>query len=354
VSERVLVVDDEAQVSRTFTLVLERAGYAVSVAANVREARTVLASEAFALLLADIEMPGESGLALLRDPLMERSRTAAIVISGLDDMAIAASALELGAYGYLIKPVGRSELTIAVTNALRRRRLELAAWNRRRELESLVAERTAALDQALTDMRTSQEEAVRRLSRAVEQRDDETADHIVRMSRYCELIARRIGVPPERCELIRIAAPMHDVGKLAVPDAILFKPGPLTDDERAVMRRHAENGWRILSGSAAELLDLAATIALSHHEKWDGTGYPYGIAGDEIPIEGRIAAVADVFDALTSDRVYRRAMPVQRAVEILQQDRGAHFEPRLVDAFLTEFDDVLEILGSARVVRAAA
>jgi putative two-component system response regulator len=180
-----------------------------------------------------------------------------------------------------------------------------------------------------------------RLSIAVETRDQETGDHIERMGRYCALLASKLGWSETRCELLRIAAPLHDVGKIAIPDAILLKPGALTPEERVEIERHAEIGHEILAGSDSPLLDLAARIALSHHEHWDGNGYPNGLVGEEIPVEGRMAAIADVFDALTSDRVYRPAMTVERALAIMSEGRETHFDPALLDVF---FDSIVEVL----------
>jgi PAS domain S-box-containing protein len=192
----------------------------------------------------------------------------------------------------------------------------------------------SAEKEAQVSLRRSREETIRRLSRAAEFRDDETGAHIERMSRYCELIAQRLGLGPEFSEQLRIASPMHDIGKIGVADAILLKPGPLDAGQRAEMERHPEIGYGILAGSGAELLDLAATIAWTHHERFDGSGYPQGLKGEEIPLEGRIAAVADVFDALTSDRIYRAAFSSAEAFVMMRAERGSHFDPRVLDAFL--------------------
>ena len=197
--------------------------------------------------------------------------------------------------------------------------------------------------QAERALRRAREETIQRLARAVEVRSAETGGHIDRMGRFCELIARRLGLTEERVELIRMASPMHDVGKIAVPDSVLLKPGPLSPAERAVMQTHAELGRELLAGSGEELPELAATITWTHHERMDGDGYPRGLSGDDIPLEGRIAAVGDVFDALTHDRVYRPAMTVDHAVDLMHQASGAHFDPEVLDCFLEAMDDVLEI-----------
>ncbi|HEY2768418.1 MAG TPA: HD domain-containing phosphohydrolase [Solirubrobacteraceae bacterium] len=211
----------------------------------------------------------------------------------------------------------------------------------RRVLQAQIDDRSSELRRALTELEIAQAETVRRLSMAVEFRDEDTGAHIERIGRFSTLLAEQVGLEPDRCELMSYAAPLHDVGKVAIPDAILLKPGSLTAEERAIVETHAEEGYRLLRGSSSSILDMAATIALSHHEKWDGSGYPRGLAGEEIPIEGRIVAIADVFDALTTDRVYRPAFPVERAVEMMREQRAQHFDPVLLDTFL----DVLSSSG---------
>jgi HD-GYP domain-containing protein (c-di-GMP phosphodiesterase class II) len=209
-----------------------------------------------------------------------------------------------------------------------------AGEGRRETLQRAIDDQSNELHRALAELEVAQAETVRRLSMAVEFRDEDTGAHIERIGRFSTLLAERVGLERERCELLAYAAPLHDVGKVAIPDAILLKPGTLTPEERAIVETHAEEGHRLLAGSSSSILDMAATIALSHHERWDGSGYPRGLAGEEIPIEGRIVAVADVFDALTSDRVYRAAYSVEQAVQMMRGQRGVHFDPVLLDAFL--------------------
>jgi methanogenic corrinoid protein MtbC1 len=209
---------------------------------------------------------------------------------------------------------------------------------RRTGLQQEIEGRSTELKRALSELEIAQAETVQRLSMAVEFRDEDTGAHIERIGRFSTLLAEQIGMDPDFCARLSHAAPLHDVGKVAIPDAILLKPGPLTAEERAIVETHAEEGHRLVRGSSSSILDLAATIALSHQEKWDGTGYPRGLAGEAIPIEGRIVAVADVFDALTSDRVYRKAFSVEEAVQMMREQRGRHFDPVLLDAFM-------EVLG---------
>jgi HD domain/B12 binding domain len=210
--------------------------------------------------------------------------------------------------------------------------------HRRQRLEQEIDSRSGELERAFSELEIAQAETVRRLSMAVEFRDEDTGAHIERIGRFSTLLAEQVGMESDFCATLSHAAPLHDVGKVAIPDAILLKPGQLTVEERAIVETHAEEGHRLLRGSSSSILELAATIALSHHEKWDGSGYPRGAVGEAIPIEGRIVAVADVFDALTSDRVYRRAFTVEEAVEMMLEQRGRHFDPVLLDAFM-------EVLG---------
>jgi putative two-component system response regulator len=200
-----------------------------------------------------------------------------------------------------------------------------------------------ALARTQAELVGSREQTVERLAAAVALRDGETGAHTQRMSAICGVLAGAAGLPRERCEVIRIASAMHDIGKVATPDAILHKPGPLTAAERAEINRHAEIGHKILAGSGSELLEVAAEIALSHHERWDGDGYPRGVSGPRIPLAGRIAALADVYDALTSDRPYRDALPVADALDIMRAGRGTHFDPELLDRFVACIGEVLAV-----------
>jgi putative two-component system response regulator len=338
--ERILVVEDDAQDQKLLIRLLDRAGYRCSAAADASEARRLVAGEQFDLILADVKLPGESGLQLVQHAMAEYPGIAALMVTGMDDPALANTAIEIGTYGYIIKPFTGNEILIGVKNALCRRKLQIENTAQRETLEQIVHARTTAIERSAKRLKLSREETVRRLSRAVEYRDEETGGHTERMSAYCALLAGKLGLDVES---IRIASPMHDVGKVALPDHILLRPGALTAEEREEMERHTLIGHQILSGSGSALLELGATIALTHHEKWDGTGYPRRLAGNAIPLEGQVAAVADVFDALTSDRPYRQAFTIDRAVEIMQGERGGHFDPRLVDLFLENVDEVVEL-----------
>ena len=345
-----LVVDDEEPVRKLLKRLLDRNGYECVVAADVEEAQSLMRGKSFSLVLTDMNMPGVSGLDLIMQVTADHPDVATVMVTGLDDAKLANAALEMGAYGYIIKPFEPNEVLINVANALRRRTLEIENRSHRVRLEQMVKDRTselwntiAQLENAEKELRLSREETIQKLSIAAEFRDDETGRHIERMSRYCGLLAGTMDEDSSRVELLRLASQMHDVGKIGIPDQILLKPGPLTADERTVIETHCDIGFRILDRSKSNLLNVAATIALTHHEKFDGTGYPRGLAGEEIPVEGRIAAIADVFDALTSDRVYKRAMALGKALDILREGRGTHFDPELLDLFLSSFDSVVAI-----------
>ena len=356
----ILVVDDDPATLILLAAILEGAGYGCVTASDAEEARDLLEAQTISLVLIDVLMPGGSGIELLEWVTREHRDIATLMVSAVNDADLAQRALHIGAYGYVIKPFEANEILINVTNAVRRRELEIDNRNHRGHLEQMVTERTSRLWNVITDLehtqnelRLSREETINRLAMAAEFRDDDTGRHTERMSRYCELIARLAGWDEQQCELLRTASVMHDVGKIGIPDGILLKPGALTTEEVEIMRTHCEIGHRILSGSTWDLVNLAATIALTHHERLDGTGYPQGMGGSDIPLEGRIAAIADVFDALISDRVYRKAFSIGEAVDMMTAERGTHFDPQLLDPFIGAMDQVLEIMepGSTRAPR---
>jgi putative two-component system response regulator len=259
-------------------------------------------------------------------------------------------AVEAGANDFITKPVDRTELRVRTASLLKMKAAQDALKRHRASLEDTVARRSAALRQALDDLgaahRKTHEahlDTLRRLAVAAECRDGHTAAHLHRVGHYCMLLARALGLPEGEVEAIRHASPLHDVGKIGTPDAILLKPDRLTPEERAAMERHTLIGAHILSGSPSELLQLGQVIALSHHEKWDGSGYPQGLAGEAIPLSGRICAVADVFDALTSVRPYKAAFSNEQAFEILRSGRGIHFDPTTIDLFLEHVEEIVAI-----------
>jgi cyclic di-GMP phosphodiesterase len=342
---RILIVDDDEQARLLYGHALVAADYECALAASCGEARGLLTESAFSLAICDLRMPGESAIDLVRDIRSGHPNTAVLMASGEDDPMMAEIVSDSGAYGYMVKPFSRNELLIGVATALYRRRLEQQNEVQRQRLERAVKERTAELRAAIEGLRITQEETVHSLSRAVEVRDHQTGGHTERVGEIAALLGSRLGIPRDRVELLRIAAPMHDVGKIGLPDRILLKPGDLTEEEHAEMERHTEIGHDLLSSTESELLAMAAVIAHTHHERFDGSGYPRRLAGQEIPIEGRIVAVADAFDALISDRLYRPAFPPGEAVETLKQARGTQFDPAVVDALLEQVDAVMLIGG---------
>ncbi|MGO9247807.1 MAG: HD domain-containing phosphohydrolase [Solirubrobacteraceae bacterium] len=342
-----LIADDEEALRHWEERVVRDQGYSCDGAGDASAVREQLRRDSYQLALLDVNMPGESGIELLAYIRREYPEVAVLMVTGEDSTELAMTVIEQGAYGYLIKPVAAGELLINVANALRRRRGELQNQRLLQRLQQTVDERSSKLEEALQDLElsetkvwVSQAETIFRLARMVEFRDEETGHHLHRMSSYCEIIARQIGHEEQQCELIRLSSQLHDVGKVAIPDSILLKRGKLTPAEFEVIKSHAEIGFQMLSGSASEVVQMGALIARTHHERWDGDGYPRGLAGADIPLEGRIAAVADVFDALTSDRVYRSALPVRSATEMMRSERGSHFDPELLDAFLGALPEV--------------
>lgn len=337
-----LVVDDDRERCLRLASVLEEHGYECVAAPSTRDARAWLERRAIALILCDVDMPGEPGLVLLGDVKAGQPETAIVIVSGVDDPEIADFALSLGAYGYLTKPFRRSDLLITVANALRRRELELAERARHEAFEDEGARGTEELVRALGELRVAQEETITRLARAAECRDRDMGPHLERVAHAAAVLAAKLGLGPDRSELIRLATPLHDIGKIGFPDWLLANRSPtLSAEERRLIERHTTLGWQLLSGSRSELVDLAAAIAYTHHERFDGTGYPRGLAGAEIPLEGRIVAVADVFDAVTHERPYQRAFPLGEALDLMRSKRGNHFDPRVLDAFLASIEEIV-------------
>ncbi|MFA4029834.1 MAG: hypothetical protein GDYSWBUE_001143 [Candidatus Fervidibacterota bacterium] len=336
--KRILVVDDEEYIQQLLQSILSREGYEVSVAGDGDEALRLIDQNAYDLIVLDIMMPGTNGLEVLRRiKTTERLKfTPVIIMTAVMDRDVRYRALDFGADEFLNKPIDIYELRARV-------RTLLSVKEYHDFLANLADMLKAEVDKKTKELREAQLETVRRLGRAAEFRDDETGNHIMRMSMYCAIVAKRLGLPDEDVEMILYASPMHDVGKIGVPDRILLKPGKLDPGEWEIMKRHTVWGAEILSGSRSQLLETARVIALTHHEKWDGSGYPHGLSGEEIPLFGRICAIADVFDALTSERVYKPAYPNERAFSIINEERGRHFDPQVVDAFFASLDEIIEV-----------
>ena len=312
------------------------------------------------ILLLDINMPKVSGLDILQS--MQRDdelrMIPAVVLTASNDSETKLQALRFGASDFLAKPVDPSELMLRIENVLSAKAYQDHLADHSDRLEQQVKIRTE-------ELLRSRQEAIHCLARAGEYRDDDTGHHVTRVGRYSGIIAEELGFPPPAVDLIEQAAQLHDVGKIGIPDSILHKPGkldpeefeliqehcgigrriinPLSHEESIRLKAHTSVGMQIIGSTTSPVLKMAAVIASTHHEKWDGTGYPRGLAGNEIPIEGRIVAVADVFDALSSKRPYKEAFPLEKCLTILSDGRGKHFDPRVLDAFLKRLDDVISV-----------
>ena len=323
---RVLVVDDERHAREIIRRWLERVGYECTCADSVGVAYEILKKQTFEIVTSDISMPGQSGIELLRTVKDTYPETAVLMLTANADTRLAIQALTLGAYGYLLKPVEQEELLCQIERALEHRRLVVENREYTSQLEWKVREQTRHI-------RLAHEETIQRLVTACMFRDDETAGHIKRTGLSSALVAQSAGWSTEMVELIQLAAPMHDIGKVGIPDSILRKPGKLSPEEFRVMQQHTVIGADMLSGSLSPVLQMAEQIAHFHHERWDGTGYPNRLAGEEIPKAARILSIIDVYDALTHDRVYRRALPEEQVLQIIEDGRGTHFDPTVVKAF---------------------
>ncbi len=325
--ERLLVVDDEPYMRDILSRWLRNGGYEVETAPSGERACELLGKGGFSLAISDIRMPGMSGIDLLVAARDISPGVAFVMATAVDDHATALYALKLGAYGYVIKPLDQKQVLIAAANGLERRRQAMESEAYERRLEAEVRERTE-------EIHRSHEEMVVLLMAAQEYRHDETGAHIRRLGLYAETFAEHLGQSREHSDTLRLAAPLHDIGKIGVPDSILLKPEKLTDAEYETIKEHAEIGALILKDATTSAATMARDIALSHHEHWDGGGYPYGLSGEDIPEVGRIVAILDVYDALVNERVYRPAIPEGQALDMMKSERGRHFEPRLLDCFL--------------------
>ncbi len=325
-----LAVDDEIHNLRGLERTLRAAGFTgLRTTTDPREVPVLFRQVQPALVLTDLCMPGMSGFELM-EALREqvpRGPLPVLVLTSLRDRETRLRALRAGARDFLTKPFDGAEAVARIRNLVEMSLLEHDLVSHNERLEQAVRERTRELTR-------SRQQLIRRLGRAAEFRDEETGEHILRVARMGALLGSLVGLDARECSRLEAALPMHDVGKIGVPDAILRKPGPLSERERAVMQTHTSVGAELLSGDESRLLVLARTIALTHHERWDGAGYPSGLTGELIPLAGRICALVDVFDALCSERPYKSAWPVARAVEEIRSQAGRQFDPGLVALFL--------------------
>jgi len=320
----IMIVDDEAAIRTIFEIHLKKNGYLVDAVATADEALRRLARQPCDVLITDIAMPGRDGISLLQE-VRARFDVDIMVMTGNAGEYTYDAVVDLGACDFMHKPVSLNELLVRVKRVLRERSLLQGYQQQHLELKH------AYLD------------TVNRLALAAEYKDEDTADHLMRISRYSALVARGMGLPAAEVENIGYAAPMHDIGKIGIPDSILQKKGRLTRDEFTIVQSHTTIGAAILADSRSEILRIAHDTALSHHERWDGTGYPRGLAGQQIPLPGRIVCIADVFDALTMSRPYKDPYPLDVALTIIEHERGRQFDPDVTDVFVAHIDAIVEI-----------
>jgi len=348
---QILLVDDEPANILLLQRILGGAGYTNLISAKDGYAALELCEcEAFDLILLDLMMPGCDGFTVLRElaPLLAREQLPVMMLTADASRPTKQRALDSGARDFLTKPFDAVEVLLRVKNLLETRLLTLQMRDFNRRLEERVASRTeelsesydklviayAQLEQWQRAVEQGQMEVLQRLTQAAELRDDDTGQHTLRVGELSARLAAQLGLSREHIELIRRAAPLHDVGKIGVSDNILLKPGRLTPDEFALMKTHTVVGAHLLSSGQSEFVRAAEAIALNHHERFDGSGYPHGKHGEDIPLEGRIVSVVDVFDALTHERPYKVAWSEEAALNEIEAQRGRQFDPRIVDAFV--------------------
>ena len=342
----ILIVDDKMENISLLEMLLSFAGYKnVQSTTDSRNVKSLYQDNDFDLILLDIRMPHLDGFQVMEQLSddIKGDYLPVLVLTAENDMEIRLKALKEGAKDFVSKPFDQTEVLNRISNMLEVRFLYNERARQNEILEARVHERTLELQERNEELKNTRLEIIRRLGRAGEYRDNETGMHVLRMSKSCQRLAIAAGLTEDHAEMILHASPMHDVGKIGIPDAILLKPGKLDREEFEIMKTHVEIGGDIIGDQDIKLMQLAKIIALTHHEKWDGSGYPKGIKGEDIPIEGRIAAVCDVFDALTSDRPYKKSWPIEEATAFINEQSGKHFDPNLVPLFNEVLSDILKI-----------
>jgi putative two-component system response regulator len=337
-----LLVDDSRSVLDMLTRVIESEGTVRTVAhLDPLEALEAARNTVFDIVLVDYEMPKLDGISLIRElrKLPKFTDVPIVMITSIEDEDVRLRALEAGATDFMPKRPQATEMSVRLRNLIKLGTAVRKLNSRTENLANEVADATRKLHER-------EEEIILRLALAVEYRDNDTGEHTLRVARYSRLIAEQLGLDAKFCKEIYLAAPLHDVGKVAIPDSILLKPGKLDDFEMATIRTHTTIGAQILANSSCELIQLAGIIASAHHEKWDGSGYPNGLRDHQIPLAARIVSVADVFDALTTARPYKKAFPLEEARAYLESKKAKEFDPSCVDAFLSRWNDVIDISGS--------
>lgn len=345
---KILIVDDDDKNLRLMEALLIPEGYEVIKASDGLEALEKIKEDPPDAVLLDIMMPKMDGYEVARKlkKTVETRQIPVVMVTALQDTDDRVRALEAGADDFLSKPVDKTELRTRVRTLLKVKAYNDYMLNYQKSLEAEVELRTYQLKKAFQKIKKSSLDTILKLSKAAEYKDEETGDHILRMSNYSTAVARRIGLNEKTAEAILYASPMHDIGKIGIPDKILLKPGKLDPEEWEVMKMHTVIGAKILAGSDSGFIKLAEMIAMTHHEKWDGSGYPKGLKGGKIPLAGRIVAIADVFDALTSARPYKKAFSVEESLSIIKNEKGSHFDPDVTEAFFAVQEEILSIRES--------
>jgi response regulator RpfG family c-di-GMP phosphodiesterase len=351
---RVLVLDDESAVCDLLSERLSMEGYVCQTCSSAKEALAVMEREAFDVVLSDIRMPGMSGMEFLAAAHQRYPHSAYVMVTAEDDLRVGIQAMKEGAQDYLVKPIQLDAVLVSVERALDVKRMERELESHRRHLEEMVQARTKQLQAAMRRIELTYDETLQALGAALDLRDTETAGHSERVRRYCLEIASLLGCSSEELTQISRGAYLHDIGKIGVPDSILLKEGKLTPEEMAIMQTHARIGYDLVCRIA--FLAPAAAIVLTHQERYDGTGYPQGLMGNEIPVGSRVFAAADTLDAMTSDRPYRRALPMAAARAEVQRESGRQFDPEVVRVFLSIPEQTwekirLEVAGHRSAVR---
>ena len=322
----ILIVDDESLIRDLLGSTMETTNYSCSFAENGKEALRLLAEQSFDVVVTDIDMPVMNGIELAK--IIKKDFTPdVIVMTGQIHSYQYDEIINIGASDFVEKPFSLSEMKLRINRVLKERNLKQSA------------------ERAHEELKESHIDSIHRLVMAAEYKDEDTGDHIVRIGKYCTLLAEKLNLSENFIETINYAAPMHDIGKIGIPETILLKPGKLTEDEFDVIKTHTLIGARLLSKSKSNILQMAHEIALSHHEKFNGRGYPNQLIGTDIPLAGRLVAIADTFDALTSKRPYKDPYPKEVVYDILKKERGEHFSPELLDVFIENFDQFFEIRG---------